>query len=241
MSELLNSQSTELLLNELSLDLMKDNIIDQIRSNDFDTPQTDFCSILINKYYTIIRNPDNVEFIQEINFEMIDFCTDIINELNDKMDLMINHPLDSLTVIQLMKTLYDFFIIRRKEYVFEFFKNYITYNRDSLITALDLSEKSKDVTTMANRKRNINKAMIPIISNIQEVMDYIITSTISVDELFNIINDGDVIILNMMNYISEFVIVGNFANDFISDLIGDYSDDLTSSIRNNLRYAFYNN
>lgn len=231
--------STQLLLDTLSLDLMKDCIKQQIDQTFIESIQTDFFSIVRGKYDLIIDDETiEPEVKTDIKYEMIQFCGDLINILDDRFNLCINDSFESLSTIECFDTLYEFFVINRTNYITEFFKNYIEVNKQSLITTLGYDEKEKDVTSISNRKKNLDKNNVMVVSHINEIINFIISTDVSPKTFLDTIDDGDVIIESMLDMLEDRYINGDFVNNYVCKVIGDYSNDQTSTIRNNLRFNF---
>jgi hypothetical protein len=117
---------------------------------------------------------DNITKVRE------DTYIEIINLIAKKFNINIvyNEDLDSFSLARYM---YDFFISNYDTYLCLFFSTYITREKDGLYEALHLenSKKSKDISTIYNKKMYSDMKIAIINANLDRVIGYI--STIDFD------------------------------------------------------------
>ena len=234
--ENVNAVSTELLLDSLSLNVIKESILKQITGRIQST--TDFFTIVKNKFNTIIDDVTDGEIVRELQDNMIEFCSELIDTIGEQFDLCLDYNHDSLEVISTFNSLYNFFIIDRTEIVEDFIFSYIKMYKDVILDSIGIDDKSnKDITSIANKRKNVDKNNIQILSHLNEIINFVIGADIDTKEFLNIIDDGEVTKTAIISMVSNFVINGDFAPNYIH-IIGDYSDERTSYLRNSLRTRF---
>lgn len=227
-------QSTDALLDSLSLPVMERSIRDQIDGR-FNTTR-DFLDIVLNKFKAIDENAEE-DSARGIRDEMVDWTNSLIHAIINRYNLGYNNineeSLDSLNVLE---TLYHFFVLDKTANVTNFFIQYIDINKQKIVESMGLNTKSTDITTMANKKKNLPKYNIPILSNLDEVIKYISNEAgITSDIFLQTINDGDYYVENIIRYIEEDMIMGDFYSDYIEGEVGNYNDDISMELRSAIR------
>lgn len=226
--------STESLLESLSLEIMETCIRDQIcgeRSSD-----RDFLGTVINKFNAIVENGE-MDTVRSIKNEILDWTNRLILTIVHEYNLGYNNPgEESLEDLDILESLYHFFVLNRKEYVKEFFINYIEINKRQLIDMMGIGGRGSDVTTIANRRKNINTLNIPILSNIAEVIHYIINNVpIDPDTFLDTVDDGEVYISNVKYYFDCGILAGDFFFKYVEDEVGNYTDEVSGELRTAIR------
>lgn len=232
----------ESLLESLSLDLMKDNILQQI--NYQTTSTTDFMSTIFAKFKVILEqdwiDDDNK---REIRFQMCDFCDELILSISNHYNLFINQISDDYeSKIEIVNTLYNFFVLNRFDNIERFFIAYINKYKNELIETLDIDDKSKDITSISNKKKNLSRENVCILSNITEIINFIKNNnTVDPVEFMELINDGEYYTDRLITYYQDAEIAGDYINILLSEVLNDdYDESEISRIRNNIRISFYN-
>lgn len=233
--EELDNQSVEELLDSLSLDIMKDNIKQQIYEES--DSRRDFLDTVLTKFRFIISNGDFDEDVKgTINTEIHDFCTEIIDYIVGRYELMYEEQPSS--VIEVTETLYEFFVIRKETNVKEFLINYINENKDDIVTGLGL-EKGSDIMSLASSHKTDDINDIKIISNVDAVMKYILSLKISTEEFLDILScDGEYYSTQLKEYVDSDIVNGDFVTEYLSDVIEDYDNIYSTNIRNEIRMYF---
>ena len=233
----INSLDRENLLESLTLELMTDNIVNQING---DMPSsTDFLSIVVSRFNTILQE-DVIEDVDkaEVKHQMIDFCDNLLCIIADDFGIAINMiSEDYNTYINTLTTLYNFLILGKYSNVENFLVEYISNNKQELIETLGFVERGKDIVSISNRKKNLNKDNIALLSNINAVIDFITTSDIIDYETFmNTIDDGEYHLSNLKELYADGTIIGDFVPTLFSLVIGDeYDNGEFARIRNSIR------
>ena len=166
----------EVLLDSLSLGVMRNNISQQIKG--VISSQQNFLSIVIEKFEQIDKNIEDNDARREIQYEIIDFCRGLILEITDLYNLGYDDDLgDSKKVVEILSVLYNFFVLRSKEFVCSFFINYIQREKSTLIKSVEefgsIDEKVSDITTISNEKKNVSSENIWILSHIDSIINFI--------------------------------------------------------------------
>ena len=230
------TQSTDSLLESLSLEIMGDSIMQQINS-DINSSR-DFLSTVIDKFNVIIENADS-DSVRGIKQEVMSWAEKLVLAIVHKYSLGYNNPDDeSLEILDILESMYNFFILDRKEKTTEFFIQYIDINKKQLAETMGIGSRSGDVTTIANKKKNISKHNIPILSNIDETVKHILESGVTTEEFLSIIDDGDLHTSNVAYYFESGMLIGEIFNDYVGlevkTITGEISMDLRCAIRMNL-------
>lgn len=229
------------LLNSLGLDLMKDNIQKQIRNET--TSTTDFLSVIVDKFKNMLEEESiEEEDKSEIKVQIIDFCEELIQLISEEYGIAINMISDDYqNMISIMTTLYNFLILNRYHNVEKFLIAYIEENKKPLAQSIGADDRVKDITSIANRKKNFDKDDVAVLSHISEIIDFIKNSnTIESDEFLSIVDDGELYTSQMVNYYSDGTLVGNFVPSILCVVLGEeYDSNEATRIRNSIRTAFY--
>ena len=233
------TQTTDSLLESLSLDIMEESIKDQITLNV--NPNRDFLGTIIDKFNAIVENADT-DSVRGIKQEMLEWCNRLISTIVNEYELGYNNPgEESLDCIDILESLYHFFVLDRRRNTKNFFIKYIEINKKEIIDAMCLTNKGTDITTIANKKKNISKDNISILSNLTEVIEFIMSSAgVSSTGFIDLVDEGDLYTSNVSYYFDTDMLAGDFFLKYIEEEVGSYttdiSTDLRTSIRSNLAY-----
>ena len=229
------SQSTDSLLESLSLPIMENSIRDQIE-NGFNTTR-DFLDIVLRKFKAIEENADD-DSKRGIRSEIVDWANDLIHAIVNQYGLGYNNINEESVdgSLDILETLYHFFVLDKHQNTINFFIQYIDCNKKEIANQMKLNARGGDITTMANRKKNIPKDNVPILSNLDEVIQYISSEAgISSDEFLDLIDDGDYYIANVISYYNQDMLMGDFYQQYISGEVGSYADDISMALRSEIR------
>ncbi|MCM1218307.1 MAG: hypothetical protein NC548_27795 [Lachnospiraceae bacterium] len=233
-----NSQDIEDILDQLSFNTVRANIEDQI-SGELE-PNRNFLGILTSKVNTIMASLSDTEMRRQITDEYATFCTDLSRLIIEKYNLACSLLTDIDMADDLLENIYGFFVQNQYLYAKQFFCNYIKQNKDAIISALGLSMDTGDITTLANRKKESNDAIVLLVSNIDQVIDYVMYSAqITPTELLDTIDDGDIYISALIEYYDTYQITGNFVTQFLEEVADDSCSDRSLEIRNDIRVNLY--
>ena len=228
------TQTTDSLLESLSLEIMESSIMDQITNGQ--NPSRDFLETIIDKFNAIVENADD-DSVRGIKNEMIDWCNRLITAIVREYNLGYNNPgEETLDCIDILESLYHFFILDKKENTKTFFINYININKKQIVDTLGIGGRGSDVTSLAYRKKNIPKNNIPILSNLSEVIQFIMDSSdVTSDDFFELVNDGDYYTNNVQYYFESGMLAGVFFDEYVKSEIGSYADDISTELRAAIR------
>lgn len=222
-------------LDSLSLDIMMSNIQQQLRNPQDIT--TDFLGIVADIWDEIENECIDETVIGELKYKLIDFWGEVISLINSHFDLSMDYIADSMTAQDVAEELYEFFILDRIQNVETFFINYIRANKIIIAQSLGINEKGKDVTSIACRRKDVDKTSIPIIANLTRVIDFICDTDLEVEELLNFSNADNAEAIEEM--LLDYTINNNFTYTYINNIMSKYDGLVSSRIRNNIRTSLY--
>ena len=227
-------QTADDLLDSLSLPIMKRSIMDQITS-EFNTSR-DFLSVVLDKFMVINENGED-DATRGIRDEMVDWANDLILAIVRRYNLAYNNiNEESLQSLEILEALYNFFILDKKKNVTKFFIQYIDINKKEITERMGLNTRGGDITTLANKRKNISKNNIPILSNLYEVIKYVANDAgITSYDMMKILNDGDYYIEKVLSYFEDDMLIGDFYTDYISNEVGSYMEDISMDLRSAIR------
>lgn len=231
----LNSQSIEELLDSLSLEIMKDNIKQQIYG-ELDS-QRDFLDTVLSKFDFIVRNGDfDDDTIETLRTEIHDFCSDVINNIVDRYNLMYEEQPSS--VMDIANVLYHFFVLNKEDIVKNFIIGYIESNKRDIVDALSL-DKGSDVTSIASSYVTSDTDDIKIVSNVDAVIQYILSLNMSTEDFLDVICcEGEYYTNQFKEYVDCDILNGSFVSEYLSEVIDNYDSMFSTDIRNEIRIYF---
>ena len=231
-------QDIEDILEQLNFETVKVNILDQINGN-LDTGR-DFLGVLLSKINTIMDSLSDASLKRQITDEVCSFCDDISREIISKYNLSCSLLNDIDIGQDVLETLYGFFIQYHDLYVKTFLIEYIRLNKNDIVHLLGLDINSGDITTAANKKKLGSGVNVAIISNIDAVFDYIkYSAPINPIEFVTTIDDGDVVISSMLDYLETYQITGNFITQYLEESLDEDSSEQALNIKNDVQVALY--
>lgn len=231
--ESIATQSTDSLLEQLSLPIMETSIRNQISSTS--NTSRDFLDTVLRKFHAIDENAD-ADSTRGIRSEMVDWAESLVLAIVHQYDLGYDNPgEDSLESLDILEALYHFFVLEKRENTISFFKQYIDIHKKEIADQMNLNTRSGDITTMANKKKNIPKYNIPILSNLDEVISFISNAGISPDEFLELVDDGSYYTALVHQYFNDGMLIGDFFSQYISNEIGTYGDDISMELRSAIR------
>lgn len=230
-------QSASMLLESLSLEIMEASINEQIVSDD---AHTDFLETILLKFHAIEENA-STENIRHIKGEIIAWAEKIINRIVSKFNLAYMSPSeDSMESLDILESLYNFFVLDRHRHTITFFSSYIECNKSRLIEVMNL-EKGCDITSIANKKRNLSKSATIISANLAEVIQYIVEyDEVNSDVFLDTVNDGDFFTNNVIKYFNTGTLAGNFFPAYVENEVGSYTDNMSVELRSTIRTILLN-
>lgn len=237
----IEDMSMESLLGYLALDNVRLNIEQQLTGRLSSTKN--FVQATLDKFKMIRDNKSDPEEVNQIVNELVEFCGDLISRICNRYHLGVSpNTDDSLEYIEILETVYTFFVTQRDDYVKNFFVEYITQNKSDIVKSMGLTASGTDITTRAYRSKDVDVDGIAILSKINDVVNYVRNSLdISVEEFLSIIDDGDYYVNKMREYFGYQVLIGDFVGQYINDVLDEYSSESALRIRNDIRIALSNN
>lgn len=232
--------SMESLLEYLALDNVRLNIEQQLTGRL--SANKNFVEATLDKFEMIRKNKSDPEEVNQIVNELVEFCGDLISRICNRYHLGVNpNTDDSLEYIEILKTVYTFFVTGRDEYVKDFFVQYILQNKTEIVRMMGISASGTDITTRAYKSKDVDADGIAILSKINDVINYVRNSLdISVEEFLTVIDDGDYYVNMMRDYFGMQILVGDFVAQYINDVLDEYSSESALKIRNDIRIALSN-
>ena len=137
------SRTADDLLEELELSIMESSIRDQIQ-NGFNTSR-DFLATVLNKFNAINEYADD-DSARGIRSEMVDWANSLVSAIVTQYNLGYNNlDSESLDVLDVLESLYHFFVLDRHNNVIEFYKQYIDMHKREIAEQMNLSAKNGDI------------------------------------------------------------------------------------------------
>lgn len=237
--EELVDQTSEELLESLSLDMIKANMISQIRGEV--APTRDFLGIVISKIHTILNSVTDPVILKDIRLDTMEFSRELLIAISHQFHFTIVPATDDSDeeYMTMLDVLYNFFIIQREEYVRVFLLNYINIHKDAIVEQLGIGGKKNDVTTLAYKKREMDRDDVAIIANITEVVDYVQKAPIGPVEFLEVADDGGYQIDKITEYYQSSILVGNFVPTFLDSVLDETCSESALRVRNDIRYNLY--
>lgn len=235
----IKSLTTDSLLESLSLEIMESSIMDQITRNR--NTSRDFLSTVVDKFRAIAENADS-DSVRGISSEMVDWSNRLVRAIASEYNLGYNNPDDdSLDVLDVLESMYHFFILDRGENTKTFFVNYIDVNKKHIIESLGIGGRGSDITSLAYKEKNVDKNDIAILSNLSEVIQFIVNSSgVDTDDFFKLVDEGDVHMANVQYYFISDMLCGDFFREYVKYDVGDYADDVSMGLRSAIRVSLSN-
>ena len=101
---------------------------------------------------------------------------------------------------------------------------------------MGIGSKGTDITSNALRKRNLSNDDVAILSQINDVIDYVKDSVdIGPVEFLKVISDGDYTVSEMLDYYTDGVLCGDFTHIYVNSVVDEQSSESALEIRNNIR------
>lgn len=226
-NEQVNVFDIERILGDLPLDLIKENITTQV--SDPLTYPSNYCDEV---YEAFDEAKDEVGHIDdhkaELEGERNLFTNFLLQELESKFDLGMDiSSMYDNEIETLVRYCYEFFVIRFRDNMNSFLLNYILSNKMSLSSLFDDEYKRKDVTTMNMKKQLDSREDILILSNLPDVINYILSQEISNEDFLNLsVEDGELVGEQIKEANASFKLAGNFVANIIDEIKFTHNDDI---------------
>ena len=235
--ELTTSTEMESLLAELPFDLIKESILDQI--NDPVNSSTNYIDIILDKCELYREEfKENEELISELNEKLLDFLVSIMSNINDKFQLGLDiETISSYSnAVEIGTSIYKYFILRYPKNIIRFFTKYIFKNKKSLCNYYsDYNNQKKDVSTLAFKKQIKNPEDLCIITNLPDIIKYIISLDIDPDDFLELSAGKDNYDASIVHDLIESgTLIGDFVPLYIKLCVDSHDyilDELHTDIR----------
>lgn len=223
------------LLAELPFDLIKENILEQIK--DPMSSNINYMTVIIEKCDVCKEMlADDEDSITQINNALQKFVIDILYAIDERFDLGLdlNELATSNTLIEIGQVIYKYFIIRYKKNIAKYITNYIKYHKAELVDYYSDKIK-KDVTTLSHKKHVKDQDDLVIVSNLPSIISYIVTLDIDSYEFVDLSSRKSNYNVNVIKgLISANRLVGNFTRKYL-DLSLDDHDYLIDEIQTDIK------
>lgn len=226
-NEQVNVFDIERILGDLPLELIKENITTQI--TDPLTYPSNYCDEVYDAFDEAKDEVGHIdEYRAELEGERNSFTNFLLQEMETKFDLGVdtNSMYDS-EIESLVRNCYEFFVIRFRDNMNSFLLNYILSNKMTISSLFDDEYKRKDVTTMNMKKQLDSREDILILSNLPDVINYILNQDITNEDFLNLaVEDGEYVGEEIINANSSFKLAGNFVASIIDEIKFTHNDDI---------------
>ncbi len=212
----------EMLLVDLPIELIKENVRSQIERV---YGNINYLNIVSDKLKLIEDQYEDTDIKMRVNDIRNTFFKEIIDIITEKFEIDVNIDFsDAYETENVAMDLYVFYIVELRRNTYKFLLNYIKDRKKDIVETLNLSKPKKDVTTISVRKK-LKSIDVKIISNLYEVVDYILDIGIDDAEFLEYTRNSDISDLYNNNTISGSVasIFLEFAKDsgIISEVVPD--------------------
>ena len=224
-----SSLEEDIFISDIPIDLTKENIKYQFQ-NPMDN-DIDYITTFIDSYDFSMENcgdPDEKKRLIELRDDFFSFVRTLFKEYLD-VGFPDFEDHDMETQNDLILCAYRYFVINIKRNFVHLVLNYIDKRKNSV---LELCDKKKDVTTLAYKKEIQDPDDLLIISNINEIVRFIINSEFDVGEFLSLARKKN-------DYEAEYVddaydnvhITGNFTSKYRSMFDDEYLVSIVNKIR----------
>lgn len=167
----LESNEQDLLLMNLTDELLIENIEEQIKSlNSIFYENTNYIDVFENRYkYLLERFRDTQDFINDLTESRQQFFLNIFNKIKEKFNLQIDTFEIEDNLYIMTRVLYEFLILDYMTNIKNFVLQYINVNRKSLLTTYENKIKNLDSVSLKKVLKNKNDAII--IANLYNIID----------------------------------------------------------------------
>lgn len=223
------------LLGELPFELIKESIVEQI--DDPASSSTNYINVILDKCEIFKSQYSmNEEALQELNDNLIDFCTFVLNSIDRKFDLGldINTVAAYSDIAEVTQALYKYFVLRYTKNITKFFTNFIFKNK-KMLTASYSDKSKKDVSTLAFKKKIKNSDDLCILANLPSIIKFIMDLDIDSEEFISLSAKEDNYEASIVKrLVGDGTIMNNFYSNYVS-LCLDSHDYIIDKIQSNIR------
>lgn len=227
------TQTADSLLESLSLPTMESSIREQIEG-EINTSR-DFLETVLEKFRAIDEHAED-DVKRGIRSEMVDWAYQLILAIVHHYNIGYDgSDEDSMTALDTLEVLYQFFVLDKHQNTLDFFNRYIEVHKKSITETMGIVGRGVDVTAIANRKKGYSKHDVAILSNMDEVIRFIADADISTSEFLSLIDTGDYAIAAIKSKFDDGTLIGEIFSEYISSEIGTYAEDISIGLRSSIR------
>lgn len=230
-NEITTDVETELMILDTPVELVIEHIRSQMTktygSINYINPIQDKLNFVEEEY---MDDPDTLFKVNEMRVLVFSEVASIIKEVFD-VDVNIDYSNPKFAE-EVVSDLYSFFVVNVRKNTFKVLLNYIKENKKDIISALDLNKPKKDVTTMSVKKK-LKTPDVKIISNLYDVVDYIMGLEIEDAEFISYTRNESMLDLYNRGIISG-AVAENFV-EFVKDnlIVHDVIPQLFNTLKEN--------
>lgn len=231
--EEISTSTADSLLESLSLPTMESSIREQI-DGEINTSRN-FLETVLEKFRAIDEHAED-DVRRGIRNEMVEWAYQLILTIVHHYNIGYDgSDEDSMSALDTLEVLYQFFVLDKRQNTIEFFNSYIDVHKKMITESMGIVGRGVDVTAIANRKKGYSKHDVAILSNMDEVIRFIANADISTSEFLNLIDTGDYATASVKSRFEEGTLIGEIFSEYISSEIGTYADDISIGLRSSIR------
>lgn len=183
--DVLSPQEHTIVLGNLTDELLKENIFEQIDIPVLDLyDPTNFIRVFESRYsFLKTRFKDAPDFLADLEAARSHFYESVFVKICSKFGF--EFDLEEVRLPQVTRALYEFFVLQYKEKIETFLLEYIIENKKSLAAGFDDGSKNLDLVSL--KKVFKNKTDAVILSNIYKVVDTILAQDMEAYQILSII------------------------------------------------------
>lgn len=217
-----NSLEIESALSELSFDLIKENIREQIHNLD---SNIDYINPIEDRFNVILEEfGEDEDIVRAASETMHNLYNFILEEIAESFDIDINIDAISLDALpETTNSIYQFLVLKARKNITKFYAKYIIKNKKGLIEPY-IGEKRKDILSSVLKKQTKNKDDIIILSKSPSIFKAIVSNMdFDSETLISFVADNEYYAIVMKNLIDSDIIMGNIMDKY-TVMIRDNSD-----------------
>lgn len=224
---------TEEFLSEISLSVLKENLLQQFRDPGW--VAIDYFDNFVKSFeYSMgeVEDEDDVAELNRLKLNFFEFMTDLFRAY-----LGIGFPnfldtSDDGDAVDLMHFAYRFFTLNIRENFLYFIWNFLHKYQEEISERF---EARRDISYLAYRKK-LNDQDIMLISNLADIITYILTKDITLDEFFELCvgEESGVELMTVVEGYNDMTMTGNFIPKYAKMIGPTLRLELEQIIRSNI-------
>ena len=217
-----NSVEIESVLSELSFDLIKENIREQIHNLD---SNIDYINPIEDRYKVIEEEySDDEDIMRTASDTMYTLYEFVLDEIAQSFDIDIDiASISTADLPGVAYSIYHFLVLKARKNITKFYSKYIIKNKKMLIEPY-LTEKRKDILSAVLKKQTKNKDDIIALSKCPSIFKSIVFNMeFDSETLMKFVVDSEYHGLEVRGLLSSDIIIGNIMEKYTL-MIRDNSD-----------------